>query len=83
MVYTQGGSLSCASNARDSSRRVAGHHIKSRALRTEVIDCDVSDGVHGTSSYLIDIPDGGARSSCATVNLKKGPLSENHHGPQS
>jgi hypothetical protein len=53
------------------------HHIKSRALRTEVIDCDIGDGAQGTSSYLIDIPNGGAvllRGS----KLEKGPHSENH-----
>jgi len=37
-----------------------GHHIKSRALRTEVIDSDLADGDNGSSSYLIDIPNGGS-----------------------
>jgi hypothetical protein len=37
-----------------------GHHIKSRALRTEIVDCDIADGPDGTASYLIDIPNGGA-----------------------
>ncbi len=37
-----------------------GHSIKSRALRTEVIGCDIGDGPDGTSSYLIDISNGGA-----------------------
>lgn len=53
------------------------HHIKSRALRTEVIDCDISDGKAGTASYLVEIPNGGSvvvRGS----KLEKGPKSENH-----
>ncbi len=35
-----------------------GHHIKSRAGRTEIVECDISDGPTGTASYLIDIPRG-------------------------
>lgn len=54
-----------------------GHHIKSRALHTEIIDCDISDGVRGNSSYLIDIPSGGALLLRGS-KLEKGPLSENH-----
>lgn len=37
-----------------------GHHVKSRAYSTEVLDSDIEDGPEGTSSYLIDIPNGGA-----------------------
>ena len=54
-----------------------GHHIKSRALRTEVIGCDISDGEKGTASYSIDVPNGGSvvvRDS----HIQKGPKSENH-----
>ncbi len=54
-----------------------GHHIKSRALRTEVIGCDIADGNNGTSSFLIEVPNGGSlvvRDS----TLEKGPRSENH-----
>src|SRR5580698_1291998 len=36
-----------------------GHNIKSRALRTEIIDCDIEDGATGTSSYLIEAANGG------------------------
>jgi hypothetical protein len=53
------------------------HSIKSRAERTEVIECDISDGPKGTSSYPIEIPNGGSvvvRGS----KIEKGPLSENH-----
>jgi len=37
-----------------------GHQIKSRALRTEIADCDIEDGPDGTSSYLIEAPNGGS-----------------------
>jgi hypothetical protein len=37
-----------------------GHHIKSRAVRTEVVGCDIQDGPAGNSSYLIEIPNGGS-----------------------
>lgn len=53
------------------------HHIKSRAERTEVIDCDITDGKQGTSSYLVEIPNGGSvvvRGS----KLQKGLKSGNH-----
>jgi hypothetical protein len=58
-------------------RTIQGHSIKSRALRTEITGCDISDGPDGTSSYLIDVPNGGA----LVVNnnsFQKGPKSENH-----
>jgi hypothetical protein len=54
-----------------------GHHIKSRALRTEVIGCDIADGDKGTASYSLDVPNGGSvvvRDS----HIQKGPKSENH-----
>ncbi len=35
------------------------HHIKSRARNTSVRDSRIEDGPRGTSSYLIDIPNGG------------------------
>jgi hypothetical protein len=54
-----------------------GHHIKSRAARTEVIGCDISDGPNGTASYLIDIPNGGS-VLVRDNTLEKGPKAENH-----
>jgi hypothetical protein len=54
-----------------------GHHIKSRALRTEVIGCDIRDGETGTASYLIDIPNGGSLIVRDT-EMEKGPKAENH-----
>ena len=35
------------------------HHIKSRARNTIVRDSRIEDGPNGTSSYLIDVPNGG------------------------
>jgi hypothetical protein len=55
------------------------HHIKSRALRTEVIGCDIRDGETGTASYMIEVANGGSllvRDS----TLVKGPQAENHTG---
>ena len=46
-----------------------GHSIKSRALRTEVIGCTITDGPDGTSSYLIEAPNGGALIFCVLCEL--------------
>ena len=53
-----------------------GHHIKSRAAKTIVIDNDIADGPQGNSSYLIDIPNGGD-VLIERNRLEKGPRSEN------
>ena len=56
-----------------------GHHIKSRAARTEVIGCTLDDGAEGTASYMIEAPNGGSvivRDS----TLTKGPEATNHNG---
>lgn len=53
-----------------------GHHIKSRALHTVLIDNDIADGPTGNSSYLIDIPNGGDLLIQGN-RLEKGPHSEN------
>ena len=53
-----------------------GHHIKSRALVTEVIGNRILDGATGTASYAINLPDSGT----ATIRnnyIEKGPLSDN------
>jgi hypothetical protein len=54
-----------------------GHHIKSRALRTEVIGCTITDGEEGTASYEVEVPIGG---SLVVKNntMEKGPEAENH-----
>ncbi len=56
-----------------------GHHIKSRASRTEIIDSEIIDGPDGTASYLIDIPNGGDLLVERT-RLSKGPRAENPTG---
>jgi hypothetical protein len=53
-----------------------GHHIKSRAARTEVTDNVIQDGSDGTASYLVDIPDGGALILRGNT-LGKGSRSDN------
>jgi len=53
-----------------------GHHIKSRAARTEILNNSVHDGALGSSSYLVDLPNGG--SAVISGNwFEKGPLSQN------
>ena len=53
-----------------------GHSIKSRAARTEVLGNDISDGADGTSSYLIEAPNGG--TVIVRFNkLEKGPHTGN------
>ena len=54
----------------------SGHHVKSRARATELIDNTITDGKHGTSSYLVDLPNGGALLMRDNV-LEKGPKTEN------
>lgn len=52
------------------------HSIKSRAKRTEVIDCNIADGPEGNSSYLIEVPNGGSLLVSGNT-LEKGPKAEN------
>lgn len=52
------------------------HHVKSRARNTIVVDSEISDGDTGTSSYLIDVPDGGNVLIQNNV-LRKGARSSN------
>ncbi len=54
-----------------------GHHIKSRAFRTEIVGCTIEDGPEGTASYLIDIPNGGG-VLVQNNRMEKGPKAENH-----
>jgi hypothetical protein len=55
--------------------RVA-HHIKSRARNTMIVNSRIEDGPDGTSSYLIEAPNGGNLLVQGNV-LEKGPLSSN------
>jgi len=54
-----------------------GHHVKSRAIRTELIGNEITDGEKGNSSYLVDIPNGGSLYMKDNI-LEKGPNCENH-----
>jgi hypothetical protein len=63
-------------NSKFSDTRRA-HHIKSRAARTEVIGCNISDGPNGTASYLIEAPNGGSLV-VRNNTMEKGPKAENH-----
>jgi polygalacturonase len=54
----------------------AGHHIKSRARRTEITSNFVHDGPTGSASYLVDLPNGGS-ALISGNRFEKGPLSEN------
>jgi hypothetical protein len=56
-----------------------GHHIKSRARRTEVADCTIQDGPEGTASYEVEIPNGGSVVVRGST-IEKGPKAENHSG---
>jgi len=53
-----------------------GHDIKSRAKNTIIENNSITDGPTGTSSYLIDIPNGGAATITGNT-LEKGPNSAN------
>jgi hypothetical protein len=54
----------------------AGHHIKSRAARTEILNNIIHDGPAGSASYLVDLPNGGS-AVISGNQLEKGPRSEN------
>jgi hypothetical protein len=53
-----------------------GHHIKSRAHSTIIRDSRIEDGPEGTSSYLIELPDGGDGVVMNNI-LRKGANSQN------
>jgi hypothetical protein len=53
-----------------------GHHIKSRALRTEIVGNTIKDGPVGTASFAVDVPDGGSLILRNNV-IEKGPRTEN------
>ena len=76
-IYIENVDLLRVENSRFSNTRQA-HSIKSRALRTEVIGSTITDGPEGTSSYLIEAPNGGTLIVSGNT-LEKGPKSENHN----
>ncbi|HJT42024.1 MAG TPA: right-handed parallel beta-helix repeat-containing protein [Rhizomicrobium sp.] len=58
------------------SEQHIGHHIKSRAEVTEVLNNSVQDGAGGSSSYLVDLPNGGSAVIAGNI-FEKGPHSQN------
>lgn len=54
----------------------SGHDIKSRALATTISKTVLDDGVTGTASYAVDLPNGGIAVLDA-VQITQGPRSEN------
>lgn len=74
-IYAGHIALARIENSRFFNAKI-GHHIKSRARRTEVVGNTIEDGPDGTSSYLVDLPNGG--SLLMTDNtLEKGPNTQN------
>lgn len=55
-----------------------GHHIKSRALVSTIVGNTISDGVAGTSSYAINLPNSGTATIRGNA-IQKGRLSDNLH----
>lgn len=53
-----------------------GHHIKSRAGRTEIINNSVHDGPNGSASYLVDLSNGGS-ALISGNRFEKGPRTQN------
>jgi len=74
-IYVGHSKLLRVEHSRFSDTR-QGHHIKSRAERTEIIGNTITDGPEGTASYLIDIPNGGS-AVIRDNTMEKGPLAEN------
>ena len=75
-VYAGGYDLVHIENSRFIGTK-QGHHIKSRARRTEVIGCTIEDGAEGTASYEIEVPNGGSLVVRGNT-IVKGPKAENH-----
>jgi prepilin-type processing-associated H-X9-DG protein len=57
-------------------RQMAGHHIKSRALATELVGNRIEDGLDGTASFSVDLPNGGTAIIRGNY-FQKGPKSQN------
>jgi len=74
-IYVGHSKLLRVEHSRFSDTR-QGHHIKSRAERTEIIGNTITDGPEGTASYLIDIPNGGS-AVIRDNTMEKGPMAEN------
>lgn len=54
----------------------AGHNVKSRALRSEIVYNRIMDEATGTASYAVDFPNGGVAILMGNV-IQQGPRTEN------
>ena len=54
-----------------------GHHIKSRAKHTEIVGNRITDGLTGTASMSINLPNGGT-AVIRSNYIQQGPRAENH-----
>jgi hypothetical protein len=53
-----------------------GHNVKSRALENRILYSRIHDGEDGTSSFAIDLPEGGEATVMGNV-VQQGPAAEN------
>lgn len=74
-IYANTVALLRVEGSRFFNQRV-GHHIKSRALRTELVGNEIKDGPDGTASYLVDVSNGGA-VLIENNTMQKGPNASN------
>lgn len=74
-IYANRLALVSIRNSRFAETRIC-HHIKSRALRTEIVGTAILDGEATNSSYLVDIPNGGDLLLAGNT-MRKGPLAGN------
>lgn len=56
--------------------QMVGHHIKSRALHTEIVGNRITDGGRGTASWSVNLPNGGTAVISRNM-FQKGPKAEN------
>lgn len=54
-----------------------GHNLKSRALANDIIGNRIMDEAAGTSSYVVDLPNGGLTFLIGNL-IQQGPLTSNH-----
>lgn len=54
-----------------------GHNIKSRAYQTTITDTTLDDGVSGTPSYAVDLPNGG-KAVLKGLRITQGPRTSNN-----
>jgi hypothetical protein len=73
-IYVSGARLAVIGSV--FRRQKIAHHIKSRALFTEIVGNRIEDGPDGTASYAIDLSNGGT-AFILRNSIQKGPRSDN------